>query len=350
MGFIPKNTAYRLDLKISVPDLFRKIRGYWRSFAVESSKLAMLRISLPPHLRENEAPCISPYVQLHLLVFIFAATTILGRLASVSAPVLITWRCLIAAVGAFLWVAVMRNRRIRLGWRQAGKLLGVGAIIGLHWLCLFGAVKIANVSIALAGLATMSLFTAFAEPLFTRRRIRPFEVFIGMVVVVGVCLIAGVEQAHAPGLSLALLSALFAAIFLVLNRIIVVGGVDPMVMVGWEMAGSAAVCLAAVPVFDPGGLPALAIGDAWDWLWIAILAIVCTVFAQDLTNRLLRHITAYDMNLVSNFEPVYGIIAAAIIFNEHENLKPAFYLGALTIILANFLHPLLQRRFSRPES
>jgi tripartite ATP-independent transporter DctM subunit len=92
---------------------------------------------------------------------IFAATTILGRLASVSAPVLITWRCLIAALGAFLWVAMMRNRKLWLGRREVGNLLGVGAIIGLHWLCLFGAVKLANVSIALAGLATLSLFTAF---------------------------------------------------------------------------------------------------------------------------------------------------------------------------------------------
>ncbi|QTN32754.1 EamA family transporter [Akkermansiaceae bacterium] len=258
---------------------------------------------------------------------------------------LITWRCLIAAVAAFLWIAAMRNRRIWLGWRKVGKLLCIGAIIGLHWLCLFGAVKIANVSIALAGLATMSLFTAFAEPLFTRRRIRPFEVFIGLIVVVGVCLIAGVEQAHWLGLLIALLSALFAAIFLVLNGMLMVEGADPMVMVGWEMAASAAVCLAAVPIFDPAGLPALGVRDAWDWLWIGILAIICTVFAQDLTNRLLRSLSAYDINLVSNFEPVYGIIAAALIFNEHESLKPAFYLGALTIILANFLHPLLRKRF-----
>lgn len=244
----------------------------------------------------------------------------------------------------------MRNRRIWLGWREVGKLLGVGAIIGLHWLCLFGAVKIANVSIALVGLATMSLFTAFAEPLFTHRRVQPFEVFIGMIVVAGVCLIAGVEKAHELGLFIALLSALFAAIFLVLNRIIVVGGGDPMVMVGWEMAASAAVCLAAVPIFDPAGLPALVITDAWDWLWIALLAFVCTVFAQELTNRLLRSITAYQMNLVSNFEPVYGIIAAAFIFGDYQTLKPTFYLGALTIILANFLHPLLEKRFPQTET
>lgn len=278
---------------------------------------------------------------------IFAATTVLGRLASVSAPVLVTWRCVFAALGAFFWVALMRDRKIWIGGKPIAKLLGVGALIGLHWLCLFGAVKIANVSIALAGLATLSIFTAFTEPLLTRRRIRGFEVFLGLIVLAGIGLIAGAETHHALGLGLALLSALLAAIFLVLNRAISINGGDPMVMVGWEMVASTLVCLMAIPFFDPLGFPALAVTAAMDWLWILILAWGCTVFAQALTNRLLRSISAYNFNLAANFEPVYGIIAAALIFNEHTHLKPAFYFGTLAIVLANLLHPLLQKRFSR---
>jgi len=264
--------------------------------------------------------------------------------------VLITWRCLLAAIGAFLWVALVRKRKILLDRPQVLKLLGVGALIGLHWLCLFGAVKLANVSIALAGLATLSLFTAFTEPLLTRRRIRPFEVFLGGIVCAGICLIAGVEKGHILGLGAALLSALLAAVFMVLNRGIVVKGGDPMTMVGWEMGAATVVCFLAVPLFDRAGFPALMAVYAMDWLWIGLLAWVCTVFAQALTNHLLRSISAYKFNLAANFEPVYGIIGAAIIFKEHQNLQPAFYLGALTIVLANFLHPWLQRRFSSGET
>ena len=276
---------------------------------------------------------------------IFAATTVLGRLASVSAPVLVTWRCLLAALGAFIWVALIRKRRIWIGNMQIAKLLGVGVIIGLHWLCLFGAVKIANVSIALAGLATLSLFTAFTEPLLNRRKIRKFEVFLGLIVLAGIGLIAGVETHHTLGLGVALLSAFLASVFLVLNRTIVINGGDPMTMVGWEMVASTLVCFIAIPIFDPLGFSALAVNVLMDWLWIIILAWGCTVFAQALTNRLLRSISAYNFNLAANFEPVYGIIAAAIIFNEHANLKPAFYLGTAAIVLANLLHPMLQRKF-----
>lgn len=239
----------------------------------------------------------------------------------------------------------MRNRKIWLGRDAILKLLGIGAIIGLHWLCLFGAVKISNVSIALAGLATLSLFTAFTEPILTRRRIQRFEVMLGLLVLAGICLIAGAETGHLLGLGAALLSALLAAIFMVLNKKIVVKGGDPMVMVGWEMLAATAICLLAVPLFDPKSFHALVFSDAIEWLWIILLATVCTVFAQDLTNKLLRTISAYTFNLAANFEPVYGMVAAALIFGEHQNLGITFYFGALTIIAANILHPYLIRHF-----
>lgn len=278
---------------------------------------------------------------------IFAVTTIFGRLATVSAPVLVTWRCVLASAGAFVWVWWLKERRMWPGWQRVSPLLGIGALIGLHWLCLFGAVKVANVSIALAGLATLSLFTAFTEPLLMRRRVRPFEVLIGLVVLAGIGLIAGVETRHLSGLGLALASALVAAVFLVLNKRVVTGGGDPMVMVGWEMAASAMVCLLSVPVFDSKGFSSLIVTEAMDWLWIGLLAVLCTVFAQALTNRLLRSIDAYTFNLAANFEPVYGILAAALIFGEHDQLRPAFYAGTLTIVLANFLHPILRKKTRR---
>lgn len=294
-------------------------------------------------LRQCAGSCIRPLFQLHLLVIIFAATTILGRLSSLSAPVLITWRCLLAAAGAFLWITLAGRSKTRMAPATLAKLLGVGALIGLHWLCLFASVKVANVSIALAGLATLSLFTAFAEPLLNRRPIKRCEVLLGLLVVLGILLIAGTERAHLGGLILALLSALLAAVFMVINRRIVVAGSEPMAMVAWEMSAAALVALAAVPLFDPAGLRAMAFGDPLDWLWLLILAIGCTVYAQDLANRLLRVISAYRFNLAANFEPVYGILAAAVIFGEHGELKLSFYLGTLSIVLANFLYPRLQQ-------
>lgn len=290
---------------------------------------------------------ISPFFQLHLLVLLLAGTAIIGRLVTISAPVLVSWRTILAALGAFLWVALVRRHRICIGFRPVMKLLGVGAIIGLHWLCFFGSIKIANVSICLAGMATVSLFTAFTEPLLTRKRIQPFEVLLGVIVVLGIVLIAGVETTHLLGLGIALFGAFLAAVFSVLNRTIVNRGGDPLTMVGWEMVGAGIVCILSIPLFDPTGYSGMFSVTAPDWFWIAVLAWVCTVFAHAFYIHLLRSITAYGMNLAFNFEPVYGILAAALIFREHTNLHPAFYLGALTIFATNLLHPWLQRRARR---
>lgn len=257
---------------------------------------------------------------------------------------LVCWRCLLATLGAFLWVRLRCRGRAQLSSRQIASLLGVGMLIGLHWLCLFGAVKVANVSIALAGLATLSLFTALVEPLISRRRFSRHELLLGLLVLVGIALIAGAEWHHLTGLALALASALLAALFMCINKHIVVSGRDPMVMVGWEMMAATLLCLAAVPVFDAQGISGLWFTDPLDWLWVALLAFGCTVFAQALTNHLLRVISAYRFNLAANFEPVYGIFAAAILFGEHDELRPTFYLGAVAIVAANLIYPQLMRR------
>lgn len=283
------------------------------------------------------------YLQLHLLVALYATTAILGKLTSLSAPELVVWRTALAAVGAALWVTCVARRSFLLPAGTIAVLLGVGALVGVHWMFFFGAVKLANVSICLAGLATVSFFTAFTEPLLEKRRVRPLEVALGLLILVGILMVAGFEKGNLAGLGLALASAVLAAIFPVLNRRLVTRGqLDPMVMVVWQMGGAFLVSIAAlVGLQGPGAIAGLAELQDLDWLWILLLGWVCTVFAHRVHINLLRHISAYTGNLAMNFEPVYGILAAAILFGEHRELHPGFFLGAATILIANFLHPLI---------
>ncbi|MGB6219549.1 DMT family transporter [Haloferula sp.] len=287
----------------------------------------------------------NPYLQLHLLVVLLAATAILGRLMSMTAPVIVTWRTLIAAIAALAWAAFVRRNQLWFGWRKTLILLGIGAIVGVHWLAFFASVKVSNVSICLVGLSTVSLFTAFTEPLLEKRSIRPFEVLLGLIVLGGIILIAGFERGHLDGLLLGMLSALLAAIFPVLNRRYVIQGGDPLTMVGWEMVGAFLISLVVLPLAESEGFASLQTIQGIDWLWMLILAVVCTVFGHGFHIHLLRRISAYAGNLAINFEPVYGIAAAALLFGEHNDLHPAFYLGAAAILLANLLHPWFVRRY-----
>ncbi len=298
-----------------------------------------------------------PLYQLHLLVIVFASTTILGRLISLSATATIIWRTLLAALGAAVMVGCFQRRSARVSRGQMFGLLGIGGIVGLHWVCLFGAIKVANISIALTGLATISLFTAFTAPLLEKRPIRGLEVALGLLVLSGLALIAGFERGHWVGLGLALLSAFLAAVFPVLNRKIVNGEneLGPMAMVAWEMIGACLTLLLLLPLLigemnDPAKAYATLLElRGLDWLWLLILAFVCTVFAHAFHIHLLRHLSAFTSNLAINFEPVWGIAAAALIFGEHKQLHAGFYVGTLTIVIANVLHaaiPAWRRRRS----
>ena len=291
-------------------------------------------------------PSGSLYLQLHLLVLLLATTAVWGKLVSVSALALVWWRTVLAAPAALLLAAWWFRRPVLPGAGEIVRLLGVGVIVGLHWMCFFGAIRISNISICMAGMATQSFFTAFTEPWFERRRVCRSEVGLGVVALLGIGLIAGYERGHWLGLGVALLGAFLAAVFPVFNRHLVLRRrMDPLVMVGWEMVGCVLVCTALLPLFDGAGAYAgLFRLQGWDLPLLLLLAWVCTVFAHAFHIHLLRHLSAYTGNLAMNFEPVYGIVMAALLFGEHRAMHPGFFLGAGAIILANIAHPVIQRR------
>ena len=57
-----------------------------------------------------------------------------------------------------------------------------------------------------------------------------------------------------------------------------------------------------------------------DWIWLLILAWVCTVFSFILQLNALKIISPFTANLTYNLEPVYAIILAFIIFKENKFL------------------------------
>jgi drug/metabolite transporter (DMT)-like permease len=280
-------------------------------------------------------PKISSTLQLHLLVFLLALTGVFGTLLSLSATSLVIWRTALATVVMVLWLLYRKSAPILVSPRVALRMLGVGMIIGLHWLCFYGSLKVANMTICLTGMASISLFTAFTEPWLIGRRIHKKEVLLGILVAVGLALIAGVETKHHLGLGLAICGAALAAVFPVMNRKFVLAGVAPETLLIWEMPGACLTALLFHPLF--ASYDSLWQWQGLDWLWMFFMAVVCTVFGHAFHSHLLRHITAYASNLAMNFEPVHGILLGALLFQDYQSLRPTFYLGAATIILANFL-------------
>lgn len=280
----------------------------------------------------------SSLLQLYLLVLLWSLTGILGEVITLSPPALVFWRTAIAGGFFYAFCRLRRPSLLRITRRHFFAASTAGLILGVHWLCFFGAIAVSNVSIGLAGFASTSLFTALLEPLWERRRPDARQVLLALLVGIGILLVAGakttVPNPHL-GLLLALAGALLAAIYSLFSKSLVVAQVPGATIMVYQIPAAclaAAIAILVVPdfTFDQP--------VASDWLPLLTLAIACTFAAYLWYVHLLKSLSVYTMNLAVNFEPIYGIIMAALFFKEYESLGPLFYLGTAAILCANFLH------------
>lgn len=282
------------------------------------------------------------YLQLHISVLLYGFTAILGKLITLSELSLVWWRMGLTTASFFLIPGVVKAFRsvpVRVRWQ----LLGIGIVVALHWVCFFGAVKYANVSICLVCMATTSFMTALFEPLIFRTRIKPYELLLGIAVIPGMYLVVSATSWDMRiGIVLGLLSAALAVVFSVLNKKMVAAEINTKVMTFVELGSGWLFLTAVLPLYlwQSG---ATIVPTLPDLGWLLILAVLCTTLAFVLTLNALKHISAFTSNLVINLEPVYGILIAWWLFQENKEVGEHFYIGVAIVLLAVFLYPLVKR-------
>jgi len=277
---------------------------------------------------------------LHVVVFIFGFTGILGKFIETDSDLLVWWRMLIAAISIALF-AYPAGKIHKSIWLNAKTYLGVGFLIALHWVTFFQAIKISNVSVTLACLSSASLFTAILEPLFFKRKVDPAELIFGGMVVMGLVLIFSFETEYAAGIIMALCSAFVASLFTVINGRLIQKD-NPYRISLVEMIGG--VLGISIWLTFSGKIGANMIDiPASDWFWILILGIICTAFAFVASVKVMEELTPFTVSLTINLEPVYGIILAFFIFGSSEKMTFGFYVGTILILGALYLNALKKK-------
>ncbi len=281
---------------------------------------------------------------MHLVTLAWGLTAILGKLVSLPAADLVLWRTLLAVAGFALLARALRAP-LRLPGPDARHLLGLGALLGLHWVAFFASARVATASVSLAALPTAMLWCSLLEPWINgSRRWRPLELVVGVIVVGAVWLIYEVEFRHWQGLTLGLLAALLAALFIVFSKQVAARR-HYAVIGAWQMLGALIVTLATLPF--AGAAPAWP--SASDWPWLLVLSGICTVGAYAGYMIVLRHLDVFSVNVIYNLEPVYGILLAMLVFGAEEKMTGGFYLGASLITGSVLLVPWLRRKgLARP--
>lgn len=279
------------------------------------------------------------YLHFHVIVFIWGFTAVLGALISIGATALVWYRMLIASLVIFVYIKI-KGISLRAKGKTLLGLAGVGVLIALHWLTFFGAVKIANVSITLVMMSTGAFFTSILEPIFYKRKIIWYELVFGLLVIGGLYLIFEVETRYTEGIIVALISALLAALFTLFNGKYAKKH-DSVMISFYELLTGAlfiTVFLAVTNRFDASFFQV----QQTDWIYLIILATVCTAYAFIASVKVMKHLTPYTIMLTTNMEPVYGIILAFLILGDTEQMNTGFYFGAILILLTVILNGILK--------
>ncbi|MBN8700447.1 MAG: DMT family transporter [Chitinophagales bacterium] len=271
-------------------------------------------------------------LQLHIAVFLAGFTAILGKLITLNEGLLVWFRLLITV--STLAIMLYYQKRIKaIPWGDMLKIFGVGVIVALHWVTFYGSVKYGNVSVALVCFSATGFFTAFFEPMILRRKLSVIEIGLGMMAIAGIYIIFDFHPQYKLGIIFGILSAMGSALFPIFNkRLLVV--YEPQTLTLYELGGGLLALTVLVPLYLQKFPASYYVPTATDWLWLFVLAWLCTVLSFDLQLNALKKVSAFTANLTYNLEPVYGIILAFIFFKENENLHREFYLGVLLILLA----------------
>lgn len=282
---------------------------------------------------------IKSYLLLHLIVFIWGFTAVLGALISLDALPLVWWRMSIAVLLIFSYM-YYKKISFKIANRTKVLMLIAGLIIALHWLTFFKAIKVSNVSVTLACLSTGAFFTSFLEPIFYGRKVIWYEVFFGLLVISGLYIIFNVEGDYWLGIILALTSAFLSALFSVINGKFA-KEYNASTISFYELLGGV-LFLSFYLLLSNQFTQDFFVLSLNDFGWLFILASVCTAYAFIASVAVMKHLSPYTVMLTINLEPVYGIILALFIFQEKEKMNPQFYIGASIILLTVILNGVIK--------
>ncbi|MBK9271051.1 MAG: DMT family transporter [Saprospiraceae bacterium] len=288
------------------------------------------------------------YLYVHLAVFLFGFTGVLGFVIDLPAVILVWWRSLLTWVMMLPWM--IHVRMFSNLTTKDFKIFGsIGVIVALHWICFYGSIKLANASIAMICLSTISVMTAFMEAWLQKRPVLWKDALIGLAIIPGIILINGnISGDYRIGFLVGMLAAAFSALFASLNKKYILNS-EPLVITWVE--------LLSVWLFISLILPFMYLSDPnlkfypsqMDWLYLLILALFCTVIPYALALQSMKKLSAFSAMLAFNMETVYGILLSILILKEHKEMNAWFYLGVLLILSSVFLHPLINRDRKSPD-
>jgi drug/metabolite transporter (DMT)-like permease len=278
---------------------------------------------------------------LHLTVFIWGFTGILGKLITIDAVPMVWYRVLIATSTLFLWF-ICTKKNIKISKKQFTQFFLTGGIVAIHWIFFFHAIKVSTVSVTLVCLSSFTLFTAILEPLIKKQPILLADIIVGLIIILGIYLIFKFETQYTLGIIFGLLAAFASSLFATINSTLIHKS-EASIIGFYELVGGL-FWITLYRLYDGSLLNNPFNLTLNNWISLAILGTLCTSVAYVAGVSVMRNLSAFRVALITNLEPVYGIILAYIFFKNNEEMTTGFYIGATMILGTIFLYPIYKKR------
>lgn len=283
---------------------------------------------------------------LHFTVFIWGFTGILGNLITISAVPLVWYRVMIAVISLFLYFNFNRTA-IKVDQKTFLKMAFTGALVGGHWVLFFASIKLSTVPVTLVCLSSITLFTAIFEPLLNKTKISKLEIMAGLLIITGIVLIFKFESHYTKGIITGLASAVCASLFSIINSKLVKKNEAPIIAF-YELTG--AFFWISLYLLLTNGFNRSLILKPSDIGYLVLLGTVCTSLAYVAGVSVMRELSAFKVALITNLEPVYGILMSFIFFGDMNKMTVGFWIGAVIILSTIFLYPVARKQISKRRS
>lgn len=286
------------------------------------------------------------YLNLHLIVFIWGFTAILGALITINPEAIVWYRMLFAAVFLVFYLLYTKHS-FRISIKDFFQLTFVGLLIAIHWIFFFKAIQVSNIAVTLSIFSLGAFFTSILEPLFYKRKVLWYEVFFGLIIIAGLALILQFEINYLEGILYALAAVILGVLFTLINGKLIEKQ-EPAIISFYEFLSGT--CFISVYfLFEHEFTIDFFTLATKDWILILILSSVCTAYAFTAAVKVMRKLSPYTVMLTTNLEPVYGIILAYYIIGGKEKMSTEFYIGAVIILITVISNGIIKHYFSTKE-
>ncbi len=289
-------------------------------------------------------------IALHIIIFIWGFTGILGELIEMSSIPLVFNRMFIAFLILIIFQFLFFKTK-KISKKNKIFFLGTGVLIAIHWIFFFESIKVSNVSLGVTCLSTTAFFTSIIDPIFKKKKIKLYEIFLSFFVIIGILIIFIADEEvmskseKEKGILLSILSAIFASIFTSINSIFIEKGNSSFQITKYEMIGGSIFTFLYLLIQNEVNEKVIPKGN--DIYFILLLSIICTALAYLISVEIMKKIKPFTMNISVNMEPIYAVILAIIIFKDQEIMSSSFYLGAIIIIISILLNTIFKKHLNK---